>query len=87
MKWRDDVNNVPKGGVPRVKRGTKNNLTIGAFGQPHREFRTKLWKKLGVKLHPQTKAGTVKSVYTPFKEKKSKYLPHTGEKQRQKARK
>jgi hypothetical protein len=82
MKYREDKPHN------REKRGSKNHLQKGAFGngETKREFRSKLWKKLGVKLLPQIKSGKIESTYTPFKEKKSKYLPHCGEKQRQKGR-
>lgn len=69
MKYRENV----KGKQPR---GSKNNLTKGAFGLYPKKFKTiKLTSDKPVV--PQTKKGKIESTYTPYKVKKNKYTPNS----------
>lgn len=73
MKWRESVNNVPKGKGVRIKRGSKNNLTIGAFGQVgSKKGKSLLWTKFGIPLPKSTPKGTIPAVYVPYKVNVSK---------------
>jgi len=71
MKYRENV----KGKQPR---GSKNNLTKGAFGLCHNLFEFKLKKLISDKpVVPQMKKGKIESTYTPYKVKKNKYTPNS----------
>ena len=59
------------------KRTSKTNLTKGAFGLVGKTFKSKVWKKLGVKLPQQTKKGKIPSTYTPYNVNKNKYTPNS----------
>lgn len=70
MKWRESVNNVPKGKGIKIKRNSKNNLTYGAFGQVgSKKVRSATWVKFGLPLKPATKRGPIPAVYVPYKTK------------------
>lgn len=70
MKWRESVNNVPKGKGVKIKRGSKNNLTYGAFGQVgSKKIKSATWVKFGIPLKPATSKGLIPAVYVPYKTK------------------
>lgn len=60
----------------KERRGSKNNLTKGAFGIYPKEFKTK--KLISDKpVIPETKKGKIETTYRPYKIKNNKYTPNS----------